>query len=261
MAQKDNKAKKSRTSFSASGKAERMVAKAKAMHEQGIEITPIFDEDEPKMSFKDLTFRQKLDHIWYYYKWYFAGTVFAAICIASIIYTMFIKVKPDLWCGVAIYGENLPFEQTDLMTDELEAKFLTDTEHEEIQITNYYEDEADVMVAADLNQKFNTYIYAGQINMIVGTEEATQTFAEAEYIVPLTDYIPAEEIKKLEEKGMIFYATFKETNKKEPMAVIVNNSSLLHKYGIFTEQAAYLSFVPMSENAENTVSVMYEFMK
>jgi hypothetical protein len=45
------------------------------------------------------------------------------------------------------------------------------------------------------------------------------------------------------------------------MAVIVKNSKLLNKYGLFQDNAAYISFVPMADRVENSIKVLHEFMK
>jgi hypothetical protein len=147
------------------------------------------------------------------------------------------------------------------MTEELNNTFELDGKTDTIEITDYYEDSSDVMVLANLNQKFNTYIYAGQFNLIVSTKEAAETFVTAEYVEPLSTYLSAEEIEELDKKGMVYYTENPETNEVQPMSVIVENSKLLNKYGVFTENEAYISFVPMAENIDNTVKVLHEFMK
>jgi hypothetical protein len=174
---------------------------------------------------------------------------------------MFIYVPPTLWCGIAVYGENISFDQTDTMRDELNGIMGLDGETNTIEITDYYEDSTDVMVLADLNQKFNTYIYAGEFNLLVSTKEAAETFVTAEYVEPLTSYLSSEEIEELDKKGMVYYTENPETQATEPMSVIVKNSKLLNKYGLFTEEEAYISFVPMAENIDNSIKVLHEFMK
>jgi hypothetical protein len=260
MSEEKNK-NKPKENFNSKGDAARIVAKAKAMKESDVEKYKEEHPEEKRKTFKDLTFKERLEHIWYYYRWYFVGTVIGIICLSSLVYAMFIKVPANLWCGVAIYGEFVSFEQTDTMTEELNNTFELDGKTDTIEITDYYEDSSDVMVLANLNQKFNTYIYAGQFNLIISTKEAAETFVTAEYVEPLSTYLSAEEIEELDKKGMVYYTENPETKEVQPMSVIVKDSKLLNKYGVFTENEAYISFVPMAENIDNTVKVLHEFMK
>jgi hypothetical protein len=258
--EKDNR-KNEKTDLEAGANAARIVAKAKAMQGDEAEKYAKEHSEEKKRTFKDLSFKEKWEHICYYYKWYFVGTVIGVACMCSIIYAMFIYVPPTLWCGIAVYGENISFDQTDTMRDELNGIMGLDGETNTIEITDYYEDSTDVMVLADLNQKFNTYIYGGEFNLLVSTKEAAETFVTAEYVEPLTSYLSSEEIEELDKNGMIYYTENPETQATEPMSVIVKNSKLLNKYGLFTEEEAYISFVPMAENIDNSIKVLHEFMK
>ena len=135
------------------------------------------------MTFKDLSKKKKLEYIWDYYKLHIIGTILAVLAISSLIYTMFIRIPDTNFCGVAIYGQFLSALNTDKMTADLN-KELNLPEHTSVQLQNFYSDSTDVMVEADLNQKFNTYVYALEFHLLLSNAENTKNFTQ-NYLRPV----------------------------------------------------------------------------
>ena len=111
------------------------------------------------------------------------GTILAVLALSSLIYTMFIRIPDTNFCGVAIYGQFLSALNTDKMTADLN-KELNLPEHTSVQLQNFYSDSTDVMVEADLNQKFNTYVYALEFHLLLSNAENTKNFTQ-KYLRPL----------------------------------------------------------------------------
>ena len=109
------------------------------------------------MNFKDLSFRDKIDHIIYYYKWHIVLTIIGIISGISLIYTVFIKEPIVNYNGIAVYGEYLSFYKEDTLQEEL-AQLVEAPENYRILIDSYYSDDADPTVKSDLDQRFNTFL-------------------------------------------------------------------------------------------------------
>lgn len=214
------------------------------------------------MTFKELDTKGKIEHIWEYYRLRIFMIIFLVFVGISIIYTIFIKPHPNLYCGIAMYDQFISIDDTEAMTDELNTKFNLNTKEYTVEIQSFYTDQNDVMVEAELNQKFNTYIYASQFNLLLGNEEDTNTFISSEYVAALDDYLSDDEIAELDEQGLVLYALDPYSNETKPMAVKLVNSALISKYNLYTDSDCYISFVPMpDEYTENTISVFKEFLK
>lgn len=214
------------------------------------------------MTFKELDTKEKIEHIWEYYRLRIFMIIFLVFVGISIIYTIFIKPHPNLYCGIAMYDQFISIDDTEAMTDELNTKFNLNTKEYTVEIQSFYTDQNDVMVEAELNQKFNTYIYASQFNLLLGNEEDTNTFISSEYVAALDDYLSDDEIAELDEQGLVLYALDPYSNEIKPMAVKLVNSALISKYNLYTDSDCYISFVPMpDEYTENTISVFKEFLK
>lgn len=214
------------------------------------------------MKFKELDTKGKIEHIWEYYRLRIFMIIFLVCVGISIIYTIFIKPHPNLYCGIAMYDQFMSISDIEAMTNELNTKFNLNNKEYTVEIQSFYTDQNDVMVEAELNQKFNTYIYASQFNILLGNKENTNTFISSEYVAPLSDYLTNDEIKAYDEKGLVLYALDPYSNQTKPMAIKLENSAILNKYNIYQDKDCYLSFVPMpAEYKENTIKAFNEYIK
>ena len=207
------------------------------------------------MTFKDLSKKKKFEYIWDYYKLHIIGTILAVLALSSLIYTMFIRIPDTNFCGVAIYGQFLSALNTDKMTADLN-KELNLPEHTSVQLQDFYSDSTDVMVEADLNQKFNTYVYALEFHLLLSNAENTKNFTQVEYTTPITDYLSDEKVNELRKKGLVLDAKDTETGELKPYGINLKNSKILKKYNLFQNDTPYISFVPIVDNTENTLKTL-----
>lgn len=183
------------------------------------------------------------------------GTILAVLALSSLIYTMFIRIPDTNFCGVAIYGQFLSALNTDKMTADLN-KELNLPEHTSVQLQDFYSDSTDVMVEADLNQKFNTYVYALEFHLLLSNAENTKNFTQVEYTTPITDYLSDEKVNELRKKGLVLDAKDPETGELKPYGINLKNSKILKKYNLFQNDTPYISFVPIVDNTENTLKTL-----
>ena len=207
------------------------------------------------MTFKYLSKKKKFEYKWEYYKLHIIGTILAVLALSSLIYTMFIRIPDTNFCGVAIYGQFLSALNTDKMTADLN-KELNLPEHTSVQLQNFYSDSTDVMVEADLNQKFNTYVYALEFHLLLSNAENTKNFTQVEYTTPITDYLSDEKVNELRKKGLVLDAKDPETGELKPYGISLKNSKILKKYNLFQNDTPYISFVPIVDNTENTLKTL-----
>ena len=207
------------------------------------------------MTFKDLSKKKKFEYIWDYYKLHIIGTILAVLALSSLIYTMFIRIPDTNFCGVAIYGQFLSALNTDKMTADLN-KELNLPEHTSVQLQDFYSDSTDVMVEADLKQKFNTSVYALEFHLLLSNAENTKNFTQVEYTTPITDYLSDEKVNELRKKGLVLDAKDPETGELKPYGINLKNSKILKKYNLFQNDTPYISFVPIVDNTENTLKTL-----
>ena len=152
-------------------------------------------------------------------------------------------------------------EDIESLTSELNTEFNLDPKKYTVDVESFYADSTDVMVEAELNQKFNTYIYNAQFHLLMSDKEKVQMFIDAEYMTPLSDYLSQDVINKLDNEGRIMYAIDPYSKENKPMAIDISKSSLLKKYNLYQDKGCYIGFVPMPDNGDRTLNVLNAFLE
>lgn len=201
------------------------------------------------MNFKDLTPKKKLEHIWEYYKWLILGLLFVAVAGSSLAYSIFIKPKPVTYAGLAVYGTHVSPENCEAITGELNSR-LGLTPPDTVTVTNYFFNPDDKLFNVEMEQKFVTYLYSLELNLIAGDEGYTNLFIDSEYTAPLTDYYTAEQLEALGDK--LYYRKDPLDGKEKPFAINLAGSSLFKAYGVFegSQKPCYLTLVPVAGKEE-----------
>lgn len=213
------------------------------------------------MTFKDLDTKGKIEHIWEYYKLKIFVVIFFIGVIVSLIYTVFIKPHPDLYCGIAMYDQFVSIEDTKALVNELNTKFNLDPKKYTTDIQSFYTDSTDPLTMAELNQKFNTYIYNSQFHLLMSDKDKVEMFISAEYMTPLSDYMSQDEISALDKEEKILYALDPASGQNKPMAIDISDSPLLKKYNLYQNKNCYVGFVPMPDNDDRTTNILNAFME
>ncbi len=157
---------------------------------------------------KTMTFRQKLDHIWTYYKEYMlVGAVIIAIFVA-IITSLFNAKIPVLASGVMGNCE-LSTQGHDYMTDGFRAQYLQDVEgrvqltKSEISMTN--------QSVQSIDASYNAYmgvismVNAKNLDYIFMDAQTMQRYMEDAFFQDLTQILPADQLEELKKNEKIVY--------------------------------------------------------
>lgn len=213
------------------------------------------------MTFKELSFKKKLEHIWEYYRWMILGIIFVVFAGTSITYTM-LKPKPESYAGLAVYRAHIDQGMTADLTNDLNKALGLD-EKQTVNISNYFFQNNDEYFNVEMEQKFVTYLYSLELNAVAAEKSDMELFIDSEYIAPLADYLTEEEIKSLGEKGLVMYRKDPLDGKEKPFAVDVSESRVFNKYKVFNgeKEKGYIAAVPVKGKEQQTIKVMKEIMK
>lgn len=214
--------------------------------------------EENELTFQDLDKKGKIAHIWEYYKIHIIGAI---LIIAVILTFVFKEPMPQLYCGVGVYGPHINIDTIALMEDNINTGVQV-PEGYEVDIVNFYLSGDDQIQDADMINKFQTYIMTLQLHLLVSDTDRFVEFVDADFVDPLSTYLTQEELDKLAEADMLYYAKgvdgveraygFKINNSR----VIKNSKLVLEDYGDL-----YMGVVPVEDNMENTMKVLKEFLK
>lgn len=217
------------------------------------------------MEFKDLTLKKKIEHIWEYYKLHIIGTIFITACIAMFINHTFINPDPELYCGIAIYGPHLSTEEIQKTDSYLTEKNVPPEVNEAVTTLNFFFTDGtegeDVIQDEEMLNKFYTYLYALEIDLFIGNKEDFESCVKADFIDPLTDYLPENTVRTFEEKGLVYYSKAPEDKKENAYGIEIKNSALFKSIGILQDDTYYLGFVPLEGREEKSSKTALEILK
>jgi hypothetical protein len=209
------------------------------------------------MTFKELTFSKKLEHIWEYYKWIILGVLFIIIAGGSLIYTMVLKPQPEYYAGLAIYRPHISIEANESLTADLNTAMSLE-DGQSVNVTDFYYTEDDTLFNNDMEQKFITYLYSLELNVVTAAKSDFELFVQSEYVAPLTDYYSEDELKALDESGLLMYETDPLDNTEKPFGVNLKSSTLMNKYAVFADEAedAFACIVPVHDEDDKARAIM-----
>ena len=165
------------------------------------------EEQSEKEKWKSMTPKEKYS----YFKTYYLTKVLVGIaifaCAASLIYTM-VKPKPD----TLLYAAIIDYAMTDEMLDTVEAGFSEyislDPQTQDLIFDNSFllSSQTDYSV----QQKFSAYLFAGELDVMIGGETQMQRQIQSGNLAPLSEQLPTELFSAL--KDYFVYGSIAETD-------------------------------------------------
>lgn len=209
-------------------------------------------------SFKDLTLRKKVEHIWIYYRYYILAAIFAVFVIASLINTFF--MTPESLLDVIMLDSNpsadsdpAPFAEfmdtygyenyegavtvnTNLrFYDAAELALLEGTDLSAAEQENY-----------DREQILFTLMAAGNTEILFGQNEFFLNYAHAGMLMDLTTILSPELLSRYEDQ--LIYTTESDTVEAYPCAIALSGNKWLSENGYY--ETCYFGIMYLTDNPE-----------
>jgi hypothetical protein len=214
------------------------------------------------MTFKELSFKKKLEHIWEYYKWFIIGMIVVVVAGSSLCYHMFIKQRPVNFAGVAFYNINLTEEQYNGVKDEMNEA-LSLTYPDTIQITDYYFIDGDVIFNDEMNQRFSMQLFSKELQVFVSYSDNFDEALSDGFIADLTKYYSSAELEALKAQDRLLYLKDETDGTEKPYGIKINSSAIFKKCGMYTneEQPAYAALIPVKDYTDNAKAALDAIIK
>jgi len=232
------------------------------------ENTPRKDSDRKELEkLREMNFKEKLEYIWEYYKYFIIGFVVAVIVIFSLIYTMVINPSPEPALFISWNAGFATFEQIDDLQEYLESHLVADGKNEEVAISQFFFDENNPETIMMGHQRTAAMIAAGVIDLFTLDEELLEGYSHAGFLMPL-ESILAEIYRENPDvynriAEYIIYALCEiEENVFEErlVAIMIGRNPLFSRLGFF-EQEMYLSVSATAGNIENVKKTIILFFE
>ena len=169
---------------------------------------------EKKTAFKDLSRKAKVQYIWDYYRWH----IIAAICLVAFVISMIVHYAAyrESVLDIVMVNTLNPYEESVSSTDEFfEQEGFTKKEEVTVDTSITFSDDDNYSTNYYSNQKLTLKLSVGDADVLFAPEFVFQQYADAGSLMPLTDYLTADELEQY--KDMIVYATDSETGETAPL--------------------------------------------
>ena len=165
------------------------------------------DDLSEKEKWSSMTLKEKIGYFRTYYLTKLLVGIVVLACAASLIYTM-VRPRPD----TLLYTAILDYAMTDEMTDTLSSGFSEyislDPQTQELVFDNTFLLSGQTDYSTQ--QRFSTYLFAGEFDVIIGGETQMQSQMQNGYFAPLSEQLPTELFSEL--KDYFVYGAIAETD-------------------------------------------------
>lgn len=209
---------------------------------------------EEKKKLSEMTFKEKREYIWEYYKIHITLTVIFLIITGSIINNVFINPPKKAYLGFAFYDIFLSDELTSEMRSTLNENLVKEEDKDtlEVQMSTFPIRSEDPQMSMASIQKFAAMIAVKELDIVISTEEAFMSLAGEGYFLDMTELpgisYPAEDMLS---------AVTEESGTEDPFGIPVRDISFFTENG-FTSQDMnyYLGVIVNTERRPETIEAI-----
>ncbi len=158
----------------------------------------VMDEfKEERAALKNAPFKKKWEHFWYYYKWYFWGTILAISMLIFLIYQL-CNQKETVFHAVMLNALCLTEENT--YTEDFAQYAGINTDKQEIEFDTSFQISEDVYdeMSVMMSQKLVSFAAAAELDVMVASEYCFQTYAHTNTFYDLRYFLTEEQLAKYE---------------------------------------------------------------
>lgn len=204
---------------------------------------------------RGMTFKEKCQYIWEYYK---IPIIITAVAIAIILYSIFSNPEETYLYG-AWFGHPAHSEQMNLLGDKLSV--IVEEENQVVSITSYITT-GDFEFDMALTTRFFAMVQAGFISMMFATHEELMAFASQGALMPLEEfmaeayYINPELHSRLTQRlEVITFQDWYDVYQTQAMGISLEGSPVMAEVGLSTRDL-YLAVLVNASNLYRIIAAL-----
>jgi len=235
-----------------------------AIHEKAIEKDKSRTELE---KLREMNFKEKLEYIWEYYKYFIIGFVVAVAFIGSLLYTVVLNPSPEPALFISWNAGFATNEQLDDLKEYLEYHLVDEGENEEVVISVFFFDENNPETIMMGHQRMAAMIAAGLIDLFMVYDDMMEFYAYYGFLLPLENilaeiYLKNPDVYNTIAEHTVYALCEVEENIYEEriVAIQIGKNPLFSRLGFF-EQEMYLGVSATVGNLENAIKAIILFFE
>lgn len=209
---------------------------------------------EQNAKLKDAPLKEKLAYFKEYYLKTTLVVIAALVLIGSIVYSM-VTAPEDTGFAAFFYNDTGDSSST-AMLDEFVAYAGIDTKVHDAYIDasmDYSSSGSDYNAYTGL-EKSMAVISTGELDVIIGDQEAFDYFSKSECFPDITTVLPEDLMEQFQDK--LYYYTNEETGETLPLGIYVTDSPKLNEYYYYVDKEPILGFLVNSDSMENAITFL-----
>jgi len=215
---------------------------------------------------KEMSFKDKVEYIWGYYKFYIISFIVILAVTASLLYSRVINPAPTTVLFISLNGGFATVEQITDLTTALEKRLIYEDANEEVIISQMLIRGGDMTAAMMNNTRITAMIAAGQLDVFLNDFEMLEVHSlngflramEEGMLINLNAMNPAA-FKQIEDNFVYISHDFDDGTSIEYLAgVNIGKSPLLTGLGFF-EQDLIFSIAVTTRNLETVLRALITF--
>lgn len=199
---------------------------------------------------KEMTWKERINHIWYYYARYILIAAFVIYMIGDVIYDTF-KEKPEqLMVGSAINVKVSVDMERNLTEKAFSFVGGVDAEKQEVKLLPNEIGPADLHLISTLRTK----LLSGNYHYVLMDQTALDMLIRMQALPDLNKVLPGEEVARWEEK----WISIQTENEKYPVAIDITGTPLAAGC-TFEGERIFLAF-PVNKDTFGVVKPFYDYL-
>lgn len=204
-----------------------------------------------KKDLEPMTFKEKADHIWTYYKEYMLVAFCVLFIVVGGLVTALSPRDTILVAGVQC-NVQLTTEGYDYLTKDYQAEVLDGAQGKTYLHSFQFYGEGTVEAVEQTTQAYygvTAYVEAKELDYMLLDLYSFRYFGSDRIYMDLRDVLSAEELAALDEQGLVLYEESEESTEVTPRAINIANTAFYQEH-LNTEEC-YLVFIRNSPRVEN----------
>lgn len=204
-----------------------------------------------KADLAPMTFKEKVDHIWTYYKEY----MLVAFCVLLLVggtLTAVLTAKPTILLAGAQCNMKLTTEGYDYLTKDYRADVLDGAEGSMFLHSFQFYGEGTVEAVEHTSQAYysvTAYVETGELDYMLLDLYSFRYFGSDRIYMDLRELLSAEELADLDARGLVLYEEAEDNDETVPRAINITDTAFCQDH-LNTEEC-YLVFIRNTPRSEN----------
>lgn len=226
-----------------------------------------YERDMEKKKFKEMDFKEKVQHIVEYYKYHILAGIITVIVIFSFLNMWVFNPRAVPSSSIVLSSQYVDGDgQSQLMT-EIQTdlpELMTDNREVTVMSIPMSDNSMDPTAMA-MVQKMAALVAASDIDLIIGDEKTMRTYAARGYFTEFKEVLDTETYESLKndliKSDVILESDYDEEGnmvikEKEEREVLLKHNSSQLKQALPLEQDIYIGFMVNSKRIEDSVTVL-----